>query len=489
MRPKFLLIIVILASWLVTSIAAHPIGNFTINQYSRLEVSKSQVKLREVLDMAEIPTLQESRAIDTDGDGKLSQDELNAYASRLTPNYVANLHLTQNGESLAITSLSSSAMLGSGAGDLPTIKIIWDLIADLTASQEVNRLSFQNNNYAERAGWNEIVVQRTGDVNIFDSSAFGSGITDELKNYPPETTAPLGERSVEFSVSLGAVPENAKPMRDRDGQPSAPVQKDSFAELIRVPEITPLVALFGILAAFGLGAVHAMSPGHGKTVVGAYLVGSKGTPKHALFLGLTVTITHTLGVFALGLITLFASSYILPERMMPFLSFVSGMLVFFIGISLFKDRLFTLLGWGASATHHHEDHDHEGLDAEFTHEHDGTVHSHGGVVHSHKPPEQLTWRSLLALGISGGLLPCPSALVLMLAAISAGRIGYGFVLTVVFSFGLAATLTTIGLIFLYIGNAFGKTALSNNRIIKALPVFSAFVVASLGAVICYNSIG
>ena len=239
-----------------------------------------------------------------------------------------------------------------------------------------------------------------------------------------------------------------------------------------------------------------MSPGHGKAVVGAYLVGSRGTPKHAIFLGLTVTITHTLGVFALGLITLFASQYILPETLMPFLGFISGLLVFFIGATMFKERLFTALGWQKAAQHGHDhghshgEHSHshdDDLQHDHDHAHDGLSHTHGGSTHTHLPPEKVTWKSLLALGISGGLLPCPSALVLMLSAISVGRIGYGLVLTIVFSFGLAATLTAVGLAFLYVGKAFGGSRIAESRIIKALPVFSSFVIACLGAVICYTS--
>jgi ABC-type nickel/cobalt efflux system permease component RcnA len=249
--------------------------------------------------------------------------------------------------------------------------------------------------------------------------------------------------------------------------------------------------LFGLLLAFGFGAMHAMSPGHGKTVVGAYLVGSRGTIKHAVFLGLTVTITHTLGVFAIGLITLFASNYILPERIMPFLSFVSGLLVFFIGVTLFKDRLYGALGWKTNGHHHGHEHSHDDGHThsdEDGHTHDGLTHTHGGSTHTHLPPENITWRNLLALGISGGLLPCPSALVLMLSAINLNRVGYGLVLTLVFSFGLAATLTAVGLLFLYAGKFFDNPTLSNNRIIKTLPVFSAFVIACVGAVICYNSL-
>ena len=265
--------------------------------------------------------------------------------------------------------------------------------------------------------------------------------------------------------------------------------------------------LFGVLLAFGFGAMHAMSPGHGKTVISAYLVGSRGTIKHAIFLGLTVTITHTLGVFALGLITLFATNYIRPEKMIPFLSFVSGLLVFFIGLSLFKNRLFKALGWQSHNEHSHEHGEHLHSSEQFSaqpddesdqpHDHhsqgahthgDGLTHTHGGTAHTHLPPENITWKSLLILGVSGGLLPCPSALVLMLSAISLNRIGYGLILTVVFSIGLAATLTSVGLLFLYGGKLFGSSRLAENRIFKALPVASAFVIACIGAVICYNSL-
>ena len=246
-----------------------------------------------------------------------------------------------------------------GEGDLPIIRVEWNFVSDFqTENSGAQRVQFENKNYTERIGWNEIVVGRTGGIEIFDSTAKGSGLSDELKTYPQESLiVPLSERTAEFSVTANAIPANAQILQNRDGHATAAVQKDRLAELISVPEITPSIILFGLFIAFGFGAMHAMSPGHGKTVVGAYLVGSRGTFKHAVFLGLTVTITHTLGVFALGLITLFASNFVLPETMMPFLSFVSGLLVFFIGVSLFKDRLFSALGWKKNS-HHHHGHDH-----------------------------------------------------------------------------------------------------------------------------------
>jgi len=484
MRRNFYLSIALLIFASAVTTMAHPLGNFSVNQYSRIEVEKSQVKLRSVLDMAEIPTFQESQTIDTNKDGALSETELNNYVEKISPNYFANLLLTIDEQSIELRPTAKNISLPTGSGNLPTLRIEWNLTGDLPDSENaIQKLQFENKNNLERIGWNEIVVGRVSGISIFNSTAKGSGITDELKSYPQETlSSPLTERTAEFSFTSSTIPPNSKILQNRDGHVSTPVEKDKFAELIAVPEITPTIILFGLLVAFGLGALHALSPGHGKAVVGAYLVGTKGTPKHALFLGATVTITHTLGVFALGLLTLFASNYILPERLMPFLNFVSGLLVLFIGLTLFKNRLFSMLGYQSNEHHHAEDlHEHDNLPENFT-------HTHGGSTHTHVPPKNVTWRSLLALGISGGLLPCPSALVLMLSAISLNRIGYGIVLTLVFSFGLAATLTAVGLAFLYIGKLFDNPSLSGNRVIQALPVFSAFVIACVGAVICYNSL-
>jgi ABC-type nickel/cobalt efflux system permease component RcnA len=486
--PDFLIVLFILA--FAASTEAHPLGNFTINQFSRLEIEESQVKIRQVMDLAEIPTFQASSEIDVNKDNILSSEELDAYAARITPGYIANLSVSLNGVPLVLHPKVKEISLQNGAGNLQTLRIVWDLTGDLQGIQAnaVSRLYFENKNNLERIGWNEIVVNHTAGINVFDSTAFGSSVTDELKAYPQESlSAPLSERRAEFSFTSSALPPNARTLLNRDGHTTSAVEKDKFAELINVPEITLPIALAGLLLAFGLGALHAMSPGHGKTVVGAYLVGSRGTIKQAVFLGATVTITHTLGVFALGLITLFASNYILPERLMPFLNFVSGLLVLFIGLTLFKERLFSFLGWNKSISLH--GHDHLADDNHFQNqENDGMTHTHGGSTHSHSPPKDVSWRNLLGLGISGGLLPCPSALVLMLSAISLNRIGYGLVLTLVFSLGLAATLTCVGLAFLYAGKFFDSPSLSNNRLIKTLPVFSAFVIACVGAMICYGSL-
>jgi nickel/cobalt exporter len=286
-----------------------------------------------------------------------------------------------------------------------------------------------------------------------------------------------------------------------------------------LPQGSLLIAIAGSVI---WGAMHAMSPGHGKTIVGAYLVGSRATVQHAMFLGLTTTITHTIGVFALGLVTLFASRYILPEQLYPWMSFVSGLIVVIIGLNLLSDRLQSLrLGKKSplalkvadddhthdhSHDHHHHgehshthdrthDHHHHGEhghthDHAQSHTHDHThdhhdhgEHSHSHHSHSHLPPgadgEPVTWRNLLALGISGGIVPCPSALVLLLSAIAVNRIGFGLTLVLAFSLGLAATLTGIGLLLVGARRIFERMPLQL-RVVRGLSALSALLITLLG---------
>jgi nickel/cobalt exporter len=494
----FSLIIVIFVSG---AAFGHPLGNFTINHFTRVEVGNNQVKLHGVIDMAEIPTFQELQKIDTDGDGKASGTELNEYLDGAAGQWADRMILTVNGARVPLRVVAKNASLLPGAGGLETLRVELDLVGQFSEirATETGNLQFEDANYPDRIGWREIVAAPLSGVTIFNSSAFGNGLSDELKSYPAGMlAAPLAERKAELSFSRGPLPAGVRPLMSRDGRPAQTLARDRLAELIAVPHLTPGLALLGFLFAIVLGGVHALAPGHGKTVVGAYLVGSRGTARHAAFLGLTVTLTHTAGVFALGVVTLLASEYVLPEKLFPALSFVSGAIVMGLGLTLLIRRLRKAGGWGS----HNHTHIHDGYSHSHTHgktlAHDhirGTDpaerHSHGGQTHSHLPPgadgSPVTWRSLLALGISGGILPCPSALVVLLAAISLHRVGYGLLLVVAFSFGLAGALTIVGLAFVYAGRlvkANGKLG----RLARVLPIFSAFVIACAGAAICYEAL-
>jgi nickel/cobalt exporter len=243
--------------------------------------------------------------------------------------------------------------------------------------------------------------------------------------------------------------------------PAFLIPGDYLARLLHRGDIGWGLMLAGVVVAFALGAIHALSPGHGKTIVAAYLVGTRGTPIDAAFLGGMVTFTHTVTVFFLGFATLFLSRYVLPERIYPVLGAVSGISIVWIGAVLLYQRM----------PHHHGDGD-------------GHVHSH-----SHVPEGEVSMASLVALGASGGLVPCPSALVLLLTAVSLGRTGLGLILLVAFSAGLAVVLTAIGLVVLYAKHWLPdgqKTA--SHAAFRYLPVFSAAIIVCIGAAMTWVSL-
>jgi nickel/cobalt transporter (NicO) family protein len=237
-----------------------------------------------------------------------------------------------------------------------------------------------------------------------------------------------------------------------------------------------------MVVAFGLGAIHALSPGHGKTIVAAYLVGARGTAKHAAFLGAMVTFTHTISVFFLGFVTLFLSRYVLPEKIYPVLGAVSGLSIVWIGAMLFFRRMRSARGGPTHGRHHHHDH---------SHQHGSFTHDHGdGHVHSHVPEGDITLSSLVALGASGGLVPCPSALVLLLSSVALGRVALGLTLLVAFSAGLAVVLMGIGMAVLFAKHLLPdsqKTA--NNFAFRYLPVASAGIIVCAGVLMTGVALG
>lgn len=263
-----------------------------------------------------------------------------------------------------------------------------------------------------------------------------------------------------------------------------------------------------LVGAFLWGAAHAASPGHGKTLVGAYLIGERATAQHAIFLGLTTTVTHTLGVFSLGAFMLVAANTVMPEKLLPWLSLVSGVLVVVIGGTLLRNAIFKIKSHGhdhgdhshSDHDHHHDDdhsdHDHHHLEHhEHAHDHNHShSHHHGGHSHSHLPPEDtsISWRSLFALGVSGGLVPCPSALVLLLSAIAIGQVAHGLLLVLAFSSGLAMVLTSLGLVLIYAKKLFVKLPTGQLLQVKwtaqAIPAVTALVIMLVGLGISYQAL-
>ena len=261
--------------------------------------------------------------------------------------------------------------------------------------------------------------------------------------------------------------------------------RNSFTELIATKQLGIGIVLIALAVAVGLGAVHALEPGHGKTLVAAYLVGSHGTMKHAFLLGLIVTGAHTAGVYLLGAVTLYASQYIVPERLYPWLGVVSGVLIAGLGLVLLVRRclgkdgsqvIITTIMWIilTTRTHHH-------------HHHHGHVHAHGHT-HNHDLNQQVSHRELLTLGISGGIVPCPAALVVLLSAVSMQRIGFGLLLIVGFSVGLAAVLITIGLLMVYARQFMSRFEVNSRLTTRWLPLTSSAFILVFGVALAVQAL-
>ncbi len=266
------------------------------------------------------------------------------------------------------------------------------------------------------------------------------------------------------------------------GALAAQPRSDYLARLLHQGETGWGMLLAGLAAAFGLGAIHALSPGHGKTIVAAYLVGTRGTPRHAIFLGAMVTFTHTVSVFVLGVGTLFLSRFVLPEKIYPVLGAISGIAIVWIGAVLFRRRWKAMRHAHAHAHHHHHDHHHH----EHEHEHHSHDHEH---PHSHVP-EEVSMTGLIALGASGGLVPCPSALVLLLSSVALERVRLGLTLLVAFSAGLAVVLSGIGLAVLYAKHLLPDTErASKHPAFRYLPVASAAIITVVGVVMTGVAVG
>jgi nickel/cobalt exporter len=426
---------------------AHPLGNFSINHLSTVSVSADHVDVRYVLDQAEIPTVQE-RSLGPAGVLAKKRAEVDR-----------RLVLIVDGRRVALVSAGQPRLsFPDGAGGLKTTRLELPLRAVV---DHPHRVELRDGTFPGRIGW-KAVVSAPGQGTAVRSDAPTGDPTGGLRRYPQDLlSSPLDRRDAAFSVAPGDGTLVA-PKGEHGGTAETRAQSDGFAGLFADAASGQGVLLLLLLAAFGWGALHALSPGHGKAMVAAYLVGTRGSARHAIALGATVTVTHTIGVFALGVVTLALSQYVLPEDLYPWLTLISGLLVVSIGGGVLRSRI-------RKAKHHHH------------HEHG---HEHG---HDHHHEHDLSWKGLLGMGAAAGLIPCPSALVVLLAAISQHEVALGLLLITAFSLGLAGTLTGLGLVVVS-ARRWIPPRLAAGRLAAVLPAASALLIVGVGCVLTAKAV-
>jgi nickel/cobalt transporter (NicO) family protein len=416
--------------------AAHPLGNFTINRHTSIELSGGRIYVHYALDLAEIPTLQVG--------GRVRAAGFAAGAARA-------LELRVDGKRAGLRVVEHRAQMRAGAGGLKTLR--FDAV--YASSATGGSLVFRDRNFGSRIGWKEIVVRASDGAELGSASVPQTSRSDDLRNYPGDLLrSPLDVSSATASFELGDGPGTPPSLGEVEAVAHV---GGGFESLVSRGELSLGVVLLSLAIAAFWGAAHGLTPGHGKAIVAGYLVGTKGRPLDAVLLGGIVTVTHTIGVFALGLVTLLLSQFIVPESLYPWLTLASGVLVIAVGASVLAGRLRRR----GHAHHHHHHH----LGDDHTHEHG---HAHG-----------IDRRGLLGVGVAAGLLPCPSALVVLLSAIALHRVGFGLALIVAFSLGLAATITSIGLVAVFAQRAFSRLSL-NGPVIRLLPAASALVILAVG---------
>jgi ABC-type nickel/cobalt efflux system permease component RcnA len=555
---RLLRVSVLAACWLLTSPAsfAHPMGNFSISHYAGIRVEHGFIEIRYLIDMAEIPTFQEiqQNGLVT----KPDDNKTRSYVSKQAETLKTGLTLTLNGRPVGLRTHSVEVIFPPGAGGLPTMKMGFLYRATLPEPDHTTRgeecaVYYRDDNFPSRVGWKEVVATAGSGVTIVSTSVSGKDRSSELSNYPTDllNSPPLdleaslnlrwdvaaGDQSLEHRDlavrktrspgieqraaaaklprldDTGHASQRAGPLTTSPGSALAKTRRgpvpvstgwvqpnkqgtpqSRFTELMTTPQFGVWFLVAAAAIAAGLGALHALEPGHGKTIVAAYLVGSRGTAYHAFLLGMIVTASHTAGVYALGAVTLYASRYIVPEQLYPWLGAISGFLIAALGSYLFLQRYAGHeIGHSHVPGEHHHHHDRAHIHA------DGHVHVHDGYEHGHDARDQhghhhleisgdVSYRHLLALGITGGIVPCPAALVVLLSAVALNRVAFGLFLIVAFSVGLAAVLIAVGLLMVYARRFITQFRSDGRLITRWLPLTSAGVITVLGIAIAIRSL-
>jgi len=492
--PRRVVVLAVLAAALAVAgaapAAAHPLGNFTVNSYSGLRVAPDRLVVDYVLDMAEIPAFQARQAIDGDRDGKLSDAEAAGWRDRECRQLAGGLRATVDGRPLSLQVTTAAVAFPAGVGGLRTLRLECALAAPFPTAGGHHDLAYSDGNQAGRVGWREITA--AGDGATLDAADVPArSASGRLTAYPEDQLrSPLDQRTAVVRFRPGGPragdagqPGVAGPAGARRGVDRATA---AFTALVAERRLSPGFGLLALALAVLLGAAHALAPGHGKTVMAAYLVGLRGSLRQAATIGATVTVTHTAGVLLLGLV-LSASRAVASERVYPWLGLASGLLLAAVGLTLAARAL----------TGHRHPHPH-------THPHphglaaggEGTAvptgpaaggEGHGAEGHGHGgwDGRPLGRRGLVALGLAGGLVPSPSAVVVLLGGIALGHAWFGILLVLAYGTGMAATLTGVGLLLAHVRGRVdrrlaGPAGSLLARAGRLLPVATASVIVVVG---------
>lgn len=490
-RCKTVLLLVIAGVFLLWTCdaLAHQRGQYAVDEMFVLDLRGDSVKLEYLAHLAEVPTLKEWMLLDTGEDGVVTEEEKAAYVERRLPALLAGLKVEVAGVPVRLNEEGGRAETIINELGLEELRIqlvasgAWPESHDSNAPYDVGAASSL---FPDKNGLFETTLL-LGKQSATSLAQRGTGLqegisTDGRGLYVFRNNEPCFLFHIE--PGSGPRPEDALEAATRDPRPANLHEHDpgsswmrSVFTILERKDLTLATVLFGLAIAVGMGMGHALSPGHGKTVMAAYLIGERGTYWHAVVLGLTVTITHTWSVFLLGLLTLAAGAAVSEDRLTFWTGVVSGAIIAGIGLFLFVRRVRDLREFrsgGADGHGHRRDH-HHGHSEHHHHHHHGQDHSH------HHAGETVPgYGNILWLGISGGIVPCPAALIVLLLALKLGRLAYGLALIAAFSAGLAIVLVGIGIVVVRGAQMMRKNVGERPAVLLVLPVVSSAFITVLG---------
>ena len=477
--------------WLaIASAWAHPFGSNLYGHKTDVRVYGDRV---EVDYLAEIPTpvlLRELKSFMADIEAPVQADQ-DRHTEQMRTELSDGLRLLADGERLPWSQRECSET--SGHGDSRFIAYHVCVSAELTEGSRT--LNLINGNRPDETALFSTEVW-VGPAVVLDASSqidvdhHGQIVADRSGVWLGDERERELRLSFRLRSDVGAAfqrgiqrPGDAGLAHSRRSLSSA--EPDPLLSLVK-GDLTPKGVWLALIMALVLGAAHAFSPGHGKALVAAYLLGERKKVRHAVALGGIVTVTHTITVFALGGVALLLSEVLPPEHLLPWMELASGLLVLGVGVHLFRQRVLRPRSEHTHEHHSHSDHDHDHdhhhdhhHDCDHPHDHHGMDEAAHAALHAEEMAKVSTPRDVIAMGISGGLAPCPSALVLLLTAISFHRVAFGLVLVAVFSFGLAFVVTAVGVTVVMVGDRI-RDRVSDGVFTRTLPAFSAIVITTLG---------
>jgi ABC-type nickel/cobalt efflux system permease component RcnA len=432
----------------------------SINRYLGVECNRAgHIRIKYWLDFAELPAYAELDDVDANHDGEVSPDEQRGYLARRVPPLVAQWTVAIDDVRASAHVTASSLEIYPGDNGLSALRILADVAVEPSSpaypTEENLRVFIRDLAFSDRPGWRELTASDTGDAVVVsgsrESPSSALAYSEAYRDNPPR----VNQASFSFRIASGATTRTSGSAIDRIV--SVDPRLERIAGALRSAGDGPVFLLVALAIAIALGAAHALSPGHGKALAAATLVGRRAGPRHALMFGAGVALSHTAVVVVMGALAIGMERSMGSDRVFRWLEVASAVAVAAIGLHLLVVRWRALFEESTKEVHEHDSED------------------------GHAP------RTLIALGASSGLVPCPTALALWLSAIAMHRAMLGLLLVVAFSVGVATTLTAVGLVVLCARNLFARTPATATAL-KILPLVSAACVAAVGLLLCISSL-